>query len=117
MTTLSPKDLPTLKKALALPAEKLHTPAAGLAPEYETVELLSAQFPNLNLEQLLRKLDSEARLDGKYFLCNQRQLLETAQVLGTVSCRQHTLWRLVVWFMVVVLICILPEGHSSMLQW
>lgn len=76
--------MPILKRALELPVDRLHTPAAGLAPEYETIELLSAQLPDLNLEHLLRKLDSEARLDGKYFLCNQRQMLETASVLGMV---------------------------------
>jgi hypothetical protein len=74
-----------LNKALAVPLEKLSTPAAGLAPEYETVELLSSQFPELSLEQLLRKLDGEARLDGRYFLCNQEQLLETARMLGKVG--------------------------------
>jgi hypothetical protein len=73
-----------LNKALAVPLEKLSTPAAGLAPEYETVELLSSQLPELSLEQLLRKLDGEARLDGRYFLCNQEQLLETARMLGQV---------------------------------
>jgi hypothetical protein len=73
-----------LKKSLAVPLERLSTPAAGLAPEYETVELLSSQFAELSLEQLLRKLDAEARLDGRYFLCNQEQLLETARMLGQV---------------------------------
>jgi hypothetical protein len=86
VTTLHSRDLPALKKALSIPLETLSTPAAGLAPEYETVELLSAQFPELSLEQLLRKLDAEARLDGRYFLCNQEQLLETARVLGKVRC-------------------------------
>ncbi|WIA34808.1 hypothetical protein OEZ86_013108 [Tetradesmus obliquus] len=84
VTTLHARDLRTLQKALAVPLEKLATPAAGLAPEYETVELLSAQFPELSLQALLRKLDAEARLDGRYFLCNQEQLLETAHWLGKV---------------------------------
>jgi len=85
VTTLIPADLPTLQAALAVPATKLYTPAAGLAPEYETIELLSGQFPSLSLEQLLKKLDAEAKLDGRYFLCNQEQLLDTARVLGKVS--------------------------------
>ncbi|KAF8061391.1 ileS [Scenedesmus sp. PABB004] len=85
VTTLLPRDLPALSKALALPAERLLTPSAGLAPEAETLELLAAQFPDLPLEALLTKLDAEARLDGRYFLCNQEQLLETARVLGRVK--------------------------------
>jgi hypothetical protein len=85
VTTLDPLDMPLLRKALEAPASSLYTPAAGLAPEYETVELLSAQFPALSLEELLKKLDSEARLDGRYFLCKQEQLLETARVLRWVS--------------------------------
>lgn len=43
VTTLDPQDMPYLRKALEAPASSLLTPAAGLAPEYETVELLSAQ--------------------------------------------------------------------------
>lgn len=84
MTTLEPRDLPYLKSALEAPASSLYTPAAGLTPEYDTVELLSAQFPDLSLEELLKKLDGEARLDGRYFLCKQEQLLETARVLRWV---------------------------------
>lgn len=93
VTTLHQKDLPTLHKALTVPMDKLFTPAAGLAPEWETVELLSAQFPDLSLEQLLRKLDSEARLAARYFLCNQEQLLETARVLGKVSWAHQPCWQ------------------------
>lgn len=84
VTTFEPRDLPYLKSALEAPASSLYTPAAGLTPEYDTVELLSAQFPDLSLEELLKKLDSEARLDGRYFLCKQEQLLETARVLRWV---------------------------------
>jgi hypothetical protein len=82
--TLDPKDLPYLKHALEAPASALYTPAAGLTPEYETVELLSAQFPALSLEELLRKLDTEARLDGRYFLCRQEQMLHAARALRKV---------------------------------
>jgi hypothetical protein len=85
VTTLDPNDLPYLRTALEAPASSLYTPAAGLAPELETVELLSSQFPELSLEELLKKLDAEARLDGRYFLCKQEQMLETARVLRWVS--------------------------------
>jgi hypothetical protein len=83
-TTLDPADLPYLRAALQAPASSLYTPAAGLTPEYDTVELLSAQFPSLSLEELLVKLDGEARLDGRYFLCNQEQMLDTARALRKV---------------------------------
>lgn len=85
MTTLDPADLPYLRQALEAPASSLYTPAAGLAPEYDTVELLSAQFPNLALDELLVKLDTEARLDGRFFLCKQEQMVDTAKVLGQVG--------------------------------
>jgi Suv3 C-terminal domain 1 len=67
-----------------MPASALLTPSAGLAPEIETLELLSAAHPELSLAALLSKLDAEARLDGRFFLCNQEQLVGTAHVLGQV---------------------------------
>ncbi|KAI8473274.1 MAG: P-loop containing nucleoside triphosphate hydrolase protein [Monoraphidium minutum] len=83
-TTIDKADLPLLREAIALPPEALSTPAAGLAPEFEMVEMLAGQLQGAGLEQLLRRFEAEAKLDGTYFLCNQEGLMQIAKLIKGV---------------------------------
>ena len=49
----------------------LKTRAAGLLPEYETIEALAGAAPGAGLAGLLARFESQAKLDGTYFFCNQ----------------------------------------------
>ncbi len=73
VTTLQRKELVSLKAGLDTPLAPAK--AAGLVPEFETIELLAGQLPSLKFDQLLAKFAAEAQLDGMYFFCNQDELL------------------------------------------
>ncbi len=49
---------------MALPNDALHTPAAGLFPEFEQIELLAGQLPDTPFDQLVSKLASGSRCGG-----------------------------------------------------
>jgi hypothetical protein len=57
------EDLPRLQAAMSLPNDALHTPAAGLFPEFEQIELLAGQQPDTPFDQLVSKLASGSRYD------------------------------------------------------
>jgi hypothetical protein len=47
-------------------------------------ELLAGQLQHLGVEQLLKKFESEAQLDGTYFFCNQESLAGIAKLIKEV---------------------------------
>jgi len=49
------------------------------------IELLAGQLQDLSVEQLLKKFESEAKLDGTYFFCNQENLMQIAKLIKGVG--------------------------------
>lgn len=49
------------------------------------IEMLAGQLQELSMEQLLKKFESEAQLDGTYFFCNQEGLMQIAKLIKGVS--------------------------------
>ncbi|KIY97267.1 ATP-dependent RNA helicase SUPV3L1 [Monoraphidium neglectum] len=83
-TTIAASDLPFLQEALAIPADAMNTPAAGLAPEFEMIEMLAGQLGDQSIEQLLKSFETQAKLDGTYFFCNQESLTQIAKLIQGV---------------------------------
>jgi hypothetical protein len=89
-TTLNPKDLPALRKALASPLAALRTPRAGLAPDAEALEAAALRCggEGARLDRVLELWQREVSLDGKrgrYFLCDASQLMTIARAVGALG--------------------------------
>lgn len=48
------------------------------------LEMLAGQLQNLSIEQLFKKFESEAKLDGTYFFCNQEAPSQIAKLIKGV---------------------------------
>ncbi|DBA92452.1 TPA: hypothetical protein ACH3X1_002686 [Trebouxia sp. C0004] len=83
--TRAPADLPTVTSALNMPLNKLSTPAAGLFPEFQHLELLAGQVPDDSFADLLRRFSNEAKLEGTFFFCRQDGVMQIAKLLENVD--------------------------------
>ncbi|KAL0019761.1 hypothetical protein WJX79_003104 [Trebouxia sp. C0005] len=83
--TRAPADLPTVTNALNMPLNKLSTPAAGLFPEFQHLELLAGQVPDDSFADLLRRFSNEAKLEGTFFFCRQDSVMQIAKLLENVD--------------------------------
>ncbi|KAK9817863.1 hypothetical protein WJX72_003314 [[Myrmecia] bisecta] len=84
VTCLNKADMPRLREALDTPLEDLSTPAAGLFPEFEHLEMFAGQLPEESFARLLTRFGEEARLDGTYFFCKQDSVIHLAKLLSRV---------------------------------
>lgn len=85
VTCYDPSHMDILRNALALPQSALSTPAAGLFPEFELIEMFASKLPGGDMCLLLHKLMTDAKLDGMYFFCKQESLMAVARMLQAVS--------------------------------
>jgi hypothetical protein len=76
--------------ATLVQADALVTPAAGLLPDFEQLELLASHMPpGTPLEKLFDKFASNALMDGQFFFCNQAR----ASAHACTACEQARLVR------------------------
>lgn len=87
VTCYDPSHMDIMRDALALPQSSLSTPAAGLFPEFELIEMFASKIPGGDMCHLLHKLMTEAKLDGMYFFCKQESLMIVARMLQAVCFR------------------------------
>ena len=59
--------------------------AAGLFPDEQTLEAVAGQLLTEDIATLLERVASEARLEGRYFMCRQDGILEIAALLQGVQ--------------------------------
>ncbi|KAL0044525.1 hypothetical protein WJX82_011160 [Trebouxia sp. C0006] len=83
--TRASADLPTVTSALNMPLNMLSTPAAGLFPEFQHLELLAGQVPDDKFADLLRRFSNEAKLEGTFFFCRQDGVMQIAKLLENVD--------------------------------
>ncbi|KAK2766749.1 RNA helicase [Arachnomyces sp. PD_36] len=84
VTSLEDVDLPYISEALK--AEPQPILAAGLLPPDELVHRFAAYHPPTTpFPYLLRRLHSLVEVNPRYFLCDTRQQIETAEVIDQVD--------------------------------
>ena len=60
-------------------------PVAGLFPEVHTLEAVAGQILTDDISEILDRVESEARMEGRYFMCKQDGMLEVAALLQNVK--------------------------------
>ena len=58
---------------------------AGLFPEVHTLEAVAGQILTDDISEILDRVESEARMEGRYFMCRQDGMLEVAALLQNVK--------------------------------
>ncbi|KAK9815173.1 hypothetical protein WJX73_009704 [Symbiochloris irregularis] len=84
-TCLNQGDIPQLAAALETPLADLSTTAAGLFPEFGTLEAFAGQLLMDEFGAILGKFAEDARLEGTYFLCKQDSVMRAARLLSRVE--------------------------------
>jgi hypothetical protein len=49
------------------------------------IEMLAGQLGDQSIEQLLKSFETQAKLDGTYFFCNQESLTQIAKLIQGVG--------------------------------
>ena len=63
----------------------MHLTAAGLFPDEQTLEAVAGQLLTEDIAALLGRVESEARLEGRFFMCRQDGVMEIAALLQAVQ--------------------------------